>query len=176
MVDKVKLGALLAPFALVSCSTPPPSPVADVVSYTQHCGGVELTPRLAMRVSRWRPPSPEDGLIVVQACIPQGGCVPVLAYEDGLPPRFELSNRNLIISVSSSRAPERYATDVAVERGLRVPVEIRQIPLSDTEAFMEFRRSLGLGPAAFEWQCEGARVWPSIEPRSADATQIGGSE
>lgn len=131
---------------------------ANAIAYTRHCGGEEISSTQSIRFSRWEPPGGARR-IFVQACINGGGCQPLLSYNNDLPPLIEVGSHGVHVTVAG-RDIEVYADNLRVN-GQNLPLEITQVDLSNREAMPEFRRALGLNFATFEWQCQGAEVWPA---------------
>lgn len=116
--------------ALTACSPFGTEEVSDVIAHTRHCGGVTVSERLLIRVSRYEPPTPADDLIIVAACIPEGGCSPLLTYEDGLPPLIEAGEAGVTLRFVANDY-SAHGNEVSLRQGVNLPVTFEAVSPGD---------------------------------------------
>ena len=89
-------GVLATALLLVGCGQSP----ERIVSSTQHCTEVVLSPDLMMRLSSYSDYPDSVAVSVVQACHPTGtACSPVVTYDHAPPPVYALADDTLTIEL-----------------------------------------------------------------------------
>jgi hypothetical protein len=111
-----RCGALVTALLLASCGQSP----EQIVSGTQHCTEVVLSPDLMMRLSSYLDYPDSVSVWVVQACHPTGtACSPVATYDHAPPPVYAVAGDTLTIEVLGGNL-RTHVDKVTTSRAYRV--------------------------------------------------------
>lgn len=121
------------------------STAASAVASAEHCGGEQLTPTLATRLSRYSAGIPSTTMHVVQLCHPGRGCSAVAEYHRGRPPIAELSRDRLRLIIPMVSRVRVFRETVWVN-GREIPLEVVPWPIRTEEDVRKANVALGLPP------------------------------
>jgi hypothetical protein len=131
--------------SLVSCG---PSP-AEVAAGTDHCGTTQLEPGLLMRVSSFWPYGSgfAERHWLVQACQPQGHCLPIVTSRDTIGPVYSLTREGgVVVELLGGTVADVHRQEIRFGGRTR-PIIVRHI--TGRADVNRFRARMGLPPGRF---------------------------